>query len=802
MTENGLPTSDEPVPSVVTLQSKDHEEILDAIDQLRAEGISKYLNLPQLIVCGDQSSGKSSVLEAISGLGFPSKDNLCTRFATELILRRSNQAGVSVTIQPDENRPLAEIEAIRQFRSPTVALENFAAIVRSAEEVMGVNQSTRGFFKDVLRVEVTGPRQPHLTLVDLPGLYHAPDDNQDDEGVELVEALVSSYMRNERSIILAVISAKSDLALQKVTAFTRKIDPERERTLGIITKPDTLPKGSDMELSFVKLAKNERVSFRLGWHVLKNREFHERDFSIAQRHRSEADFFSQGIWTNLPTKQMGIDTLQVRLSTILKDLIISQLPGLEAEALLELQTTKSSLQKLGDARSDLDDQRRYLLYASERFTALIGNATNGFYLDPFFGNAMEDEGYLRRLRAVVQNRLLEFADTMRDRGEQRKIFDDWGDMSPRDLKKNEVWRSDLVEEVQTRVRRSRGRELPGTFNPLIIGDLFYLQSKPWEALVRHSSELLLEDTRQALLRTLEAVADENTVEGLLQHIISPALARVEGSLQSKTAELLKPHQEGHPITCNHYFTENVQKAREAHLRRSVVDRLKEFFGDDVDMHSLTKRTYSFSMGSLIAALGNQTEADMDRFSCSEAIDCMQAYYKVAIKKFVDDFSVLAVEKCLLEPLLDIFSPKLVEALDEQLVQSIAEETEELQLERTRLNEKLRTLQKALSDLRRLDRHKLSESFRRNAAHKADSKEDDDSEESAEIGSVDGSISVQNSAAVEDGWGVPPVADSEPADEVEIVPHSIEAPAEDTWGFGSPSKERKKGKKHQKGGFVF
>jgi len=58
--------------------------LLNDIDKLRSYGISQYVNLPQLIVCGDQSSGKSSVLDAISGIPFPTKDNLCTRFATDM----------------------------------------------------------------------------------------------------------------------------------------------------------------------------------------------------------------------------------------------------------------------------------------------------------------------------------------------------------------------------------------------------------------------------------------------------------------------------------------------------------------------------------------------------------------------------------------------------------------------------------------------------------------------------------------------------------------------------------------------
>src|SRR5205809_3999931 len=175
--------SEEALMPLIQLQSKDHEEILNVIDQLRSEGISKYVNLPQLIVCGDQSSGKSSVLEAISGLGFPTKDNVCTRFATELILRRAPDSGVTASIHPDDDRPVAERKRIREFRSSTVELKHFATIVDEAENFIWEGREGRKFSKDVLRVEVSGPTQPHLTLVDLPGLYHAPDESQSAEGV-------------------------------------------------------------------------------------------------------------------------------------------------------------------------------------------------------------------------------------------------------------------------------------------------------------------------------------------------------------------------------------------------------------------------------------------------------------------------------------------------------------------------------------------------------------------------------------------------------------------------------------------
>lgn len=56
----------------------------------------------KLVVVGDQSSGKSSVLEGLTGLSFPIASDLCTRFATQIVLRRTpaSDANVKVTIIP------------------------------------------------------------------------------------------------------------------------------------------------------------------------------------------------------------------------------------------------------------------------------------------------------------------------------------------------------------------------------------------------------------------------------------------------------------------------------------------------------------------------------------------------------------------------------------------------------------------------------------------------------------------------------------------------------------------------------
>lgn len=78
-------------------------DLLEKIDRLFACNVGEYVDLPQLVVVGDQSSGKSSVLEALTNLPFPRELGLCTRFATQIIFRRSQETHVSVSVIPAEN---------------------------------------------------------------------------------------------------------------------------------------------------------------------------------------------------------------------------------------------------------------------------------------------------------------------------------------------------------------------------------------------------------------------------------------------------------------------------------------------------------------------------------------------------------------------------------------------------------------------------------------------------------------------------------------------------------------------------
>jgi hypothetical protein len=490
-------------------------------------------------------------------------------------------------------------------------------MMKRAHEAMGLSAESKTLSDDILRVEISGPKQPHLTLVDLPGVFHAGT------GSEFVKNLVRKYMKRKRSIILAVVSASNDSALQLVTDMTLEIDPRGLRTLGIITKPD---ESKGKAHAFVNLAKNNDVIFRLGWHVLQNRRWDERDATTEQRDASEREFFSTGIWSSLPEGSVGIGALRPRLSNVLRNHILRELPHLIADVENGIVECRDILAKLGDARSTFQDQQRHLLRISQEFTWLVKAAVEGTYAHEFFGNPMTSDGSNKRLRSVVQNTLLEFASTMRLQGHRFEIVEnanaDGDKCSP-----TVISRSDFLDDVRQMMKKSRGRELPGTFNPLIVGDLFYRQSEPWMALVSKCCNDLMDATALFVNLALTATLDDSTRDGLLREIIQPAMDQLAGNLDRKVREIMRPHQIGHPITYNHHFTQTIQNARQEHERKAYETSLNVYFGHNPNAVDKSTGVTNRQISDIVAAITKPKAADMDQYSCSEATDCMSAYYK-------------------------------------------------------------------------------------------------------------------------------------------------------------------------------
>ncbi|KAI1263399.1 P-loop containing nucleoside triphosphate hydrolase protein [Xylariaceae sp. FL1019] len=673
--------------------SEDHT-ILDIIDSLRSQGLSRFVDLPQIVACGDQSSGKSSALSAIiGGPSFPTKETLCTRFATELILRRSQSRTATARILPGHGRSQKEKEQLAkaQFYQPDGI--DISAIVKDAQKTMALCNKSQMFYDDVLQIEITGPQQPHLTIVDLPGFFVAANKDQSEQDAKLVANLALSYMKSPRSIILAIVSAKNDFVLQQVTQCARQVDPEGTRTIGLITKPDTLDIGSESERFYIELAQNKDVNFRLGWHVLQNRSYATRNRTTAERDKAETAFFCQGAWEALQPGQLGAAALRTRLSNILHSQIMDQLPAVLEDIEMNIEQCEERIMKLGTSRVTDDEQRRYLFDVSMAFTSIMKAAIDGMYTGNFFSCGTDNSiDYKKRLRAVAQNILIEFAEEMRLQGHQRIIRDDDPSEPPNPRC---ISRSDYLKGVKVLMQQSRGCELPGTYNPLIVTQLFAEQCKPWQGLVRKLADNILQSVECVIEAALDYSTDYETAGGLSRIIIGPYMKTLKDELRAKLDELLKPHRSGHPITYNHALARGVQKMQAVRNRQALERAMKMYFGEDYTTKG--PMAVTFDMKEFLEVLAVDTEPGTDMYACEMATDTMTAYYKLALKKTIDDVGALAIER-LLQELPGLLSPAIICSLTSEEVQDIAAESESSRAERRHIEEKLKILKSGLSQL--------------------------------------------------------------------------------------------------------
>lgn len=555
-------------------------------------------------------------------------------------------------------------------------------------------------------------------------------------------------VKEPRSVILAVISAKNDLANQLVLNLAKMADPSGNRTMGaltfhqqlrpktpvealcsdiiytgIITKPDTLIPGSSSEAFYASLARNEEVEFRLGWHVLKNMDTEKGVVTLKKRDADEKQFFSEGIWQLLPAHLLGIAALGGRLSKVLMNQIANELPNVISDITSKLKSCQEQLGKLGQPRATPNEQRYYLLHVSQSFQTLVKASVDGTYNDAFFEDPETDRGYQQRIRAVIQNMNRDFAKVISEKGHCREIttteitttaaIQDAEPAEPVEKIDTDMWtwerptvksskkkrrcdiekaiiagtqnaqpaecldgigiprdepmdssvniledghhretpinagtqnakpaesvhrisRDEFVDHIQELMRRTRGRELPCTFNPMIVANLFLEQCRPWRAILEGHVQRVWSAAKGFLELVCVHVADEMACKYLLSDIVEPAFDHIMESLGKKTEELLQPHQEGHPITYNQQFFESFQKSRDDRRRAEVVQAIKhslKITDEQVDSGSTVREFYAHDVNflQLVNSLAKRSESDVDRFAASEALDCMEAYYKV------------------------------------------------------------------------------------------------------------------------------------------------------------------------------
>ncbi|KAA8641672.1 putative dynamin GTPase [Aspergillus tanneri] len=614
------------------LRSSRISERLNQVDCVRANGVGDHIPLPQLVVCGDQSAGKSSVLVGISGIPFPRQDGLCTRFATEIILRHEpREQRTTATIIPNMSRAEDEKTRLSAFRRDISDLADLPGIIDQAASLMGVKDSP-AFAADVLRLEVAGDTGLHLTLVDLPGLISVSENEED---VQLV----------------------GDLS---IIQRARRFDKDGLRTVGIITKPDLINDGTESRVA--KLANNaDRTKLKLGFFLLKNPKPSElqKGMTMAERRKAEQQFLRMNLGRSL-------DSI---LHDLLDRHIERELPKVRKDVAQLLNKINKELMNLGAERTSPAQIRMYLTRISTDFQNLVRAGVEGVYgsRDAFF-HEITNENEFHRLRAVIHIENGKFSNYMREHGQKRRVVsaEDQEDVEP-ESGQILVTEEEMSMWIKKIYYRTRGRELPGNYSPVLLAELFHAQSARWSDIARDHVNVIADLVSRFVQSVLVSVINDTDVWETISRSISATL--------------------------------DENKARNDRSKKDLGTSLDNAINEDWKGRFHVSNS-SYEISRLATSLQNhRVIVDMEERACSEAQTDLGAYYKVAMKTFVDNICRQVIERHIINKLPDVFSPVTVSGYSDEDLLCLAAESPQLSKRRVEATQLKKGIEDSLRELR-------------------------------------------------------------------------------------------------------
>ncbi|XP_078089124.1 interferon-induced GTP-binding protein Mx3-like isoform X1 [Mustelus asterias] len=415
---------------------------IDLIDSLRELGLEKDLPLPTIAVIGDQSSGKSSVLEMLSEVALPRGTGIVTRCPLELRLKNGENGSTW--------------KGQLRYRNASVTLNSPQEVEEEIKTAQDILAGRTGLSSELISLQVESSCSPNLTLIDLPGIIRVPTGNQPQDIGKMIKNLIKSYIGKEETIILVVISCNIDIATTEALQMAQEADPKGQRTLGVLTKPDLIDRNTEQEV--LKIINNQMVPLQKGYMLIKCRGQQDliENTSLASALEKETEFFNKNIHFRplLDKKMASFQHLSTRLTSELVVQIRKCLPGIQENIGGKICEITKQLNKMGgpvpeDTKTKAHKLTSKLLVYCEELTNL----------------AMGD--YRNEYSSEVK--LHHFA---------REKFTEWYDkLEVAKVKLNEG----AANMAKHHEKHSKGRELPG-----------FTKYRVFEAIIRDQIQRLLE----------------------------------------------------------------------------------------------------------------------------------------------------------------------------------------------------------------------------------------------------------------------------------------------------------------------
>lgn len=304
------------------------KKMIEIRNILQKVGQSSSMTLPSIVVIGSQSSGKSSVLEAIVGHEFlPKGSNMVTRRPIELTLVNT----------PGSNEEYGEFPDLGLKK-----ITDFSSIQRTLTELNLAVSDAECVSDEPIHLTVHSPQVPDLSLIDLPGYIQVVGQNQPLQLKQKISELCDKYIQAP-NVILAISAADVDLANSTALRASRRVDPRGERTIGVITKMDLVD-----PVRGAAILNDQQYPLRLGYVGVVSRAPHAQGLFKINHQKSliSAIVKNENAYFSSHPLEFGPDSgVNVGTKTLRKKLM----------HVLE-QTMSSSLQSTSDAiRQELEE---------------------------------------------------------------------------------------------------------------------------------------------------------------------------------------------------------------------------------------------------------------------------------------------------------------------------------------------------------------------------------------------------------------------------------------------------------------
>ncbi|XP_052193489.1 dynamin-related protein 3A-like [Diospyros lotus] len=327
-------------------------------------GSQSTIDLPQVAVVGSQSSGKSSVLEALVGRDFlPRGSDVCTRrpLVLQLLQTKRKPDGTE-----EEYGEFLHVPGKRFYDFHEIRREIQAETEREAGGNKGVSDKQ-------IRLKIFSPNVLDITLVDLPGITKVPVGDQPSDIEARIRTMIMSYIKVPSCLILAVTPANADLANSDALQIAGNADPDGYRTIGVITKLDIMDRGTDARNFLL----GKVIPLRLGYVGVVNRSQEDimLNRSIKDALAAEEKFFrSRPVYSDLADR-CGVPQLAKKLNQILVQHIKTLLPGLKSRisaALVSVAKEHASYGEITESKAGMGALLLNILSKySEAFSSMI-----------------------------------------------------------------------------------------------------------------------------------------------------------------------------------------------------------------------------------------------------------------------------------------------------------------------------------------------------------------------------------------------------------------------------------------------